>query len=452
MEIVLAVLAFIVALGPLIVFHEYGHFWVARRLGVKVERFSIGFGNALWKRTARDGVEYRLASLPLGGYVKMLDEREGPVDPADRHRAFNRQSLAGRSAIVAAGPAFNLILAIAAFWLMFVIGIPGSLPVLDTSEGLAEQAGLERGDRIVRVGHESTQTWTHAIVALVGYGLDREEVSLDVVDESGFQRTLTLPLDQLDGFDEEQPLASIGMYPWQPLREPVVGQVQENSPAESAGLRGGDRILSIDGQPLQRWQDIGRIMSGVPVNASVAVDIDRGGQRLQLMVTPETSDDNRRVLGVYPQPLTDTQVEEARNRLATIQSFGPVAAVPAAFGETWRLTRATVEMLGRMITGRASVKNLSGPITIARFARDSARSGLGRFLFFIGLVSLSLAVLNLLPVPMLDGGQLLVMGIEAVRGKPLSEHAQIVGQSIGLLALVGLMSLALVNDILRLVN
>ena len=452
MDIVLAVLAFVVALGPLIVFHEYGHFWVARRLGVKVQRFSIGFGNAVWQRTARDGTEYRLASLPLGGYVKMLDEREGPVDPAERHRAFNQKSLAARSAIVAAGPAFNLILAVAAFWLMFVIGIPGSLPVLDESRGLAQQAGLERGDQIVKVGNETTETWTHAIVSLIGYGLDREAVPLEVTDEYGNRRTLTLPLNELQSFDEEQPLSAMGLQPWQPLRQPVIGDVAPGSPAETAGIQPGDRILSINGSPLQRWLDIGRLVGGAAEQQPVSLEIQRGAEVMQLSLMPEISEDHRRVLGIYPQPLDEAQIEAARERLATIQNYGVLAALPAAVGETWRLTRATMAMLGRMITGRASVKNLSGPITIARFARDSARSGLGRFLFFIGLVSLSLAILNLLPVPMLDGGQLLFMGIEAIRGKPMTEQAQIVSQSIGLLALVGLMSLALVNDILRLVN
>lgn len=450
MDIILTVLAFFLALGPLITFHEFGHFWVARRFGVQVQRFSIGFGQALWRRRGRDGTEYMLAALPLGGYVKMLDEREGEVPPEQQDGAFNRQPLYARMAILAAGPAFNLIFAVAAFWLMFMVGIPETRPVLGEPAGIAAQAGLQRGDRIVEINDEPVETWTHTLVALIGEALDRDAVTLVVEGADGGRYQRDLRLDRLETFDEERPLQSIGLQPWRPNYPAEIGELTEGYPAAEAGLRVGDRITAIGGEPVSDWEDVGTQVAAVAERQNeMTVDIVRNGVPAEVPLRPRRSDDGRWVLGILPPPVGADEQATAERMFTRLQ-YGPLAALPAALSETWRLTGATFGMLGRMLTGSASVKNLSGPISIARMAKDSAQLGVSRFLFFLGLVSLSLAILNLLPIPMLDGGQLLFMAIEGVRGKPLSERVQLAGQYVGLLALAGLMSLAIVNDILRL--
>lgn len=453
MEIIGPIFWLIVALGLLVTFHEFGHYWVARRCGVRVLRFSVGFGQALWSRTAKDGTEYRIAAIPLGGYVKMLDEREGPVAPDERDVAFNRKPVGQRIAIVAAGPVFNLIFAIAAFWLMFVVGIPETRPVVGTPSGLAAEAGLEEEDLIVRIDDKRVETWTHALLSLIPPALDRRPITMVVEDLDGSQRELNLALNRIGtDFSEENTLEYLGIAPWRPDLPPEIGEISPGSAADRADLRAGDRIVSINDEPVSGWQDIANL---IPARSSgqgdsiVPLDlvIERDGRRIAITLTPEMVE-GRPVIGIQaPRPGEELQQKYARS--FTVLQLGPIAALGESVSETGRLTAATLGILGRMITGKASLSNLSGPITIAQMAHSSARLGFSRFLFFLGLISLSLAIINLLPIPMLDGGHLLYYFIEVIKGSPVSDRVQIAGQYVGLLLVVSLMSLAVFNDILR---
>jgi regulator of sigma E protease len=445
----------LVALGLLVTFHEFGHFWVARKLGVRVLRFSVGFGKALWSRRGADGTEYVVAAIPLGGYVKMLDEREGEVDEQDLDEAFNRKSVWSRIAIVAAGPVFNLVFAVAAFWLMFQVGIPEIRPVVGEVSGLAATAGIESGDRIVSIEQEETKTWSHAILGLITYALDRESVNITVENRNGdqYQRTLDMALLGAE-FDEERLLDELGLSIWRASLPPVVGEVADGTPAEQAGLRAGDRILMIGDEPIPSWRWIGyQIQQQGRQGQPLALTVERDGLEQQISVLPISEKtglfSSRLLLGITPEPLSD-QLQADIDRTYTVLKYGPLEGFSAAVGETWRLTTSTLSVLGRMITGSASVKNLSGPVSIARFANSSANAGLSSFLFFLGAISLSLAIINLLPIPVLDGGHLLYYFIELVKGSPVSQQFQVAGQYVGLLALAGLMSVAIINDILRL--
>ncbi len=440
----------IVALGLLVTFHEFGHFWVARRMGVRVLRFSVGFGNAFWCKTDRQGTEFCLAAIPLGGYVKMLDEREVEVPEALKDQAFNRKPVLARIAIVAAGPVFNLIFAFLAFWLMYMTGVHELRPVTGEVKGLAAEAGIHPGDEIVRVDGEPTESWTHVIMALVNAALDKRDVQVVSRDEQGREAVLTLPLSRLpEDFRETRLLEQLGLEPFRPQFEPVIGQLKADGPAAQAGLQPGDRILAIAGQPVKRWRDIGpAIQQAMESAPTVAVHILREGQELTVQLAPY-QDEGRYLIGISPQPLEKETAEALRQRLYVELRYGPVDAAVKAADEMWRFTGATLGMLGRMITGKASLESISGPITIAQFARDSARMGFERFLSFLGILSLSLAILNLLPIPMLDGGHLVYYLVEWVTGKPVSESVQLVAQYFGMAILLGLMILAFYNDILR---
>ena len=445
----------LITLGLLITFHEFGHFWVARRLGVRVLKFSVGFGHRLWSRTGKDGTEYVLAAFPLGGYVKMLDEREVDVLPEEREEAFNNKSVGARIAIVAAGPAFNLIFAVAAFWLMFLTGIPETRPLIGETSGIAAEAGIEYGDAIIAVDGSDTRTWGHAVLALVTHALDREDVSVTVEDANGLSSSHVLRLSRLgDDFSEEKTLEAIGIDPWRPVLPAIVGEVTENSPADRAGVHEGDLITHIGGEAVESWNWIGFLVQTHAVEGQpLAVGIERDGVAMELAVTPEKQKDgwfsSRLILGVSTVDFSSEQ-QAMLDRAGMVLRLGPLEAVPAAVKEMWRMAGSTLALLGRMVTGSASVKNISGPISIAQFANSSASAGFSQFLFFLGAISLSLGILNLLPIPVLDGGHLLYYLIELVKGSPVSEQAQIAGKYFGLIALEGLMSLAFVNDILRL--
>ncbi len=456
MEILGPIIWLIVALGLLVTFHEFGHYWVARRCGVRVLRFSVGFGRALWSRTAADGTEYRIAAIPLGGYVKMLDERETPVQPDQRDQAFNRKPVGQRIAIVAAGPIFNLIFAVAAFWLMFVVGIPETRPVLGPTTGMAAEAGLRENDMIVRIDQRRVETWTHTLLGLIPPALDRRAVTLEVEGPDGQRRELRLPLDRVSAsYSEENTLEYLGLSPWRADLPPMIGSVASGSPAEAAGLRENDLIIGINNENVSGWQDIATLIPRLAgasdeQTPTLLLQIERDGRLLEFELQPEIQQ-GRPIIGIQaPEPGPELQAEF--DRTFTLVRHGPVQALGEATSETWRLTSATLGLLGRMVTGKASLSNLSGPITIAQMAHSSARLGLTRFLFFLGLISLSLAIINLLPIPMLDGGHLMYYFAEIVKGSPVSEQTQIIGQYIGLLMVIGLMSLAIFNDILRLIT
>ena len=456
-EIVGSIWWLLVTLGVLITFHEFGHFWVARKLGVGVLKFSVGFGRPLWSHRGKDNTEYIIAAIPLGGYVKMLDEREGEVAEEDLDKAFNRKPVWTRIAIVLAGPVFNLVFAVLAFWLMFVLGIPETRPVIGAVSGIAAEAGIQPGDEIIVVDQQSTRTWSHALLGLITHAIDRGEVSVTVQDAQGRQSEHLLDLTNLGpDFNEEHTLEAIGLEPWRLDIPPIAGEVIFDSPARRAGMRSGDRIISIAGEKVASWYSIGRlIQTHGQADQPLAVTVERNGELLELVVSPRKEKSGKfssyLILGIKPVELSAEQ-KETLDRTAIILQYGPVDGLFAAFHETWRMTAATFGLLKRMVSGKASVKSLSGPISIARFANTSASLGLSNFLFFLAVISLSLGILNLLPIPILDGGHLLYFLIELLKGSPLSEQAQVAGQYFGLIALAGLMSLAFVNDILRLVG
>jgi len=439
----------IVSLGVLVTFHEFGHYWVARRCGVKVLRFSVGFGKPLWSRRNRNGTEFAIAAIPLGGYVKMLDEREVEVPAGERAVAFNNKTVWQRIAIVAAGPIANLILCIALLWAMFVIGRQDYSATLGHTTGMAATSGFVSGDRVLAVDERSVETWAEASMALTTTAMDRQDAHVRVRDNLDNERTRVLPLSQLPaGFDERQVPALAG-FTWRFMLQPArVASVSSDSPASNL-IQPGDLIVAVDGQRVDSAdQVLGMIQQLGQRGGPGMIEVERGGERLALEISPQ--------LGQGPdgKPLWLIGLSFVTGQAPAYdarQQFGVLAALPAAVRETGKLASDSLGMMRRMLTGQASVKNISGPITIARVANASAERGLDWFLYFLALLSLSLCIINLLPIPILDGGHLLYYLIELVKGSPLSERAMAAGQFIGLALLAGLMGLAFYNDILSLV-
>jgi regulator of sigma E protease len=435
----------IVTLGLLVTFHEFGHFIVARLCGVKVLRFSVGFGKPLWMRRDRRGTEFAVAAIPLGGYVKMLDEREGEVAPEELDHAHNRKPVGQRMAIAAAGPAFNLVFTVFAFWLMFVVGKPDYLPIVDAPTGIAAEAGMLAGDRITSIDGAAMDSWSDALQKLGEDAVGRFDARVGVTTAEGAEAMRTLAFSRMPrSVGEDQLFDAIGLRLQPRESEPVIGRLGDGMPAKAAGLEVGDRILRINGRDIASFSDIEKI---VPEEAArdpgLALLIQRGDQQLDLRLTAtETAGadgQKRYVIGIGSADAHDA-----------LQQYGPLAAIPQAFAKTWDVTKSSLGMLKMLVVGRASLENLSGPITIARFANGSAQLGLPWFLNFLAIISLSLAIINLLPIPILDGGHLLYYLIELVKGSPVSERFQIVGQYAGMMMLVALMGLAFYNDILRL--
>lgn len=440
----------VVTLGLLITFHEYGHFVIARRCGVKVLKFSVGFGPALWSRFDRHGTQFVVAAIPLGGYVKMLDTREveGAVGPSGLAGAFDRKPVSARMAITAAGPAFNLIFTLAAFWLMFVIGKPDFLPVIGPVDHIAASSGFEQGDRIVTIAGNPVETWTDASLSVLMAGMDRRDLAVGVTDAHGESRQRTLSLSRLPADVDERELGTqIGLSPRLPA---LIGQVTPDEPAARAGVQAGDRILAIAGEPVGDWSEVPRaIQRHAGPDHPLDLTIERSGKTLVLSAHPALKPADPAAPASDAKPHWILGIGPAAVPHDATLRYGLLSAVPKAFGETWKQTRDTLGMLGRMVTGQASLKNLSGVITIAQAANTSAQLGPAWFLNFLAIISLSLAILNLLPIPILDGGGLLYYLIELIKGSPLSERVQVTGQYVGLVLLMALMSLALYNDILR---
>ncbi|WP_305805822.1 RIP metalloprotease RseP [Stenotrophomonas sp. YIM B06876] len=439
----------VVSLGVLVTFHEFGHYWVARRCGVKVLRFSVGFGRPLWSRRNRAGTEFAIAAIPLGGYVKMLDEREVEVPAGERAVAFNNKTVWQRIAIVAAGPVANLLLCVALLWAMFVIGRQDYSATLGRTTGMAAEAGFRSGDRLLEIDDRPVATWAEASMAMTTAAMDGQNARIGVVDASGQPHTRVLPLSRLgDGFDERQVPALAG-FTWRFwLQPPVVDRVADDSPA-SGVVHDGDRILAIDGQQVESADQVSPLIQRLGERGGPGMlEVERAGERLALEITPRldpSAPDGRRWLLGVGFLTGQAPAYDAR------QQYGVLAAIPVALRETGTLASDSLGMMRRMLTGHASIKNISGPVTIARVANASAKRGVDWFLYFLALLSLSLCIINLLPIPVLDGGHLLYYLIELVKGSPLSEHAMAAGQYIGLALLAGLMGLAFYNDILSLI-
>ncbi|AIN59960.1 RIP metalloprotease RseP [Pseudomonas soli] len=440
----------LIALGVLVTFHEFGHFWVARRCGVKVLRFSVGFGTPLLRWHDRHGTEFVVAAIPLGGYVKMLDEREGEVPAALIEQSFNRKSVRQRIAIVAAGPVANFLLAILFFWVLAMLGSQQVRPVIGAVEAgsLAASAGLGVGQEIVSIDGKPTNGWSAVNLQLVRRLGESGTLRVGVLDEGATtERQLDITLNNwLKGADEPDPIQSLGLRPWRPAMVPVLAEIDPKGPAAAAGLKTGDKLLALDGVALGDWQQVVDAVRARP-ERTVSLSIDRDGATLEVPVTLARKGEGQASGGYLG---AGVKAGEWPAKMLREVSYGPLEAVGEGLSRTWNMSVLTLESLKKMLFGELSVKNLSGPITIAKVAGASAQSGVGDFLNFLAYLSISLGVLNLLPIPVLDGGHLLFYLIEWARGRPLSDRVQGWGVQIGISLVVGVMLLALINDLGRL--
>jgi regulator of sigma E protease len=449
--ILTSALAFIVAISVLVAVHEFGHFWVARRLGIKVLRFSVGFGRPLWRKLGTDGTEYWISAIPLGGYVKMLDAREGDVPPEDLPRCFNSQSPSRRIAVLFAGPAFNFLFAIVAYWAMFVVGVPAMKPLIGAieAESPAAVAGLRPGDRIVSVDDARTDTMMAAQLELLKSMVPGGQATLEVEGADGSRRVARIEYDgDTHGLTEPGAmLPGLGIGLWRPEIPAVIGEVVPEGTGAQSGLQAGDRVLSVDGDPMTAWDALVAFIRARP-GETVQLVVERDGAPRSLELFIGAADDQgERVGRIGAAPRVTPELWDP---VRTEQRYGPFSAVGHAVTETWRMSALTVTMMGRMILGQVSVKNISGPINIAQAAGFTAAAGLTAFLSFLAIVSISLGIINLLPIPLLDGGQIVYQCVEIAKGSPVSDRAQIVGQQVGILLLLLLMTFAFYNDIVRL--
>lgn len=441
---------FLLALAILVAFHEFGHYWVARRLGVKVLRFSLGFGKVLWRhQKSAEGTEFTLSAIPLGGYVKMVDEREGPVAEPDLPHAFNRQALWVRSSVVAAGPLFNFGLAVLLFWLVLVAGETGLRPVLGPVEpaSLAAQAGFAEGDEIVSIEHRATPTWSQAWGRLQVLATDSGSYSVQVTTGDGEKAERVLIIAPEVAGRPETLGRKLGFRPWEPKLAPVLDQVLPGGAAAQAGLQPGDLVLRADGQPVGSWRQWVEYVRQRP-EQSIALTVERDGAQLDLTVRPiATASEGERIGKIGATVRIPAGLKE---QMQVEYRLGPLSALAEATRRTAEYSWLTVKMVGRMFIGQAALENLSGPISIAQYAGQTASMGWLQFAKFLAVVSISLGVLNLLPIPVLDGGHLVFFLIEGVKGSPLSEQAMAVSQRIGMAFLIFLMGLALMLDLQRL--
>lgn len=442
MQIIETVLALALTLGILVTIHEYGHFWVARRCGVKVLRFSVGFGKPMFSWYDKQGTEYAIAAIPLGGYVKMLDEREGPVPEELKDQAFTSKPPGQRIAIAAAGPVANFIFAIFAYWLLSVVGVTHIAPIIGqvADESVAERVGLQEGMEILSVDGHRVSSWRDVNMRILERTGEQGVISMEV-SEGGARGTVS---GELSGWglsdDTPNPLAEFGITPWRPAVPPVLGQVSDGGRAQAAGLQPGDRIVAVNGEPVGSWFELVEFIRNAP-EQTLQVIIERNGTEQSVSVTPEArAQESGEPIGFVG---AGVQAISWPEEVLRDVSYGPFAAIPVAISETWADTRLTLVAIKKMVTGLLSPTNLSGPITIARVAEASVSSGFEDFVRFLAYLSVSLGILNLLPVPVLDGGHIVYYTIEALRGKPLSEQAQALGLRIGMAMILTLMVFAL---------
>lgn len=454
-------LAFIGAIALLVLVHELGHYWVARRCGVKVLRFSIGFGKVVYsRRFSSVGTEWVISAIPLGGYVKMVDEREGEVAAEDLPYAFNRQPVLRRIAIVVSGPLANFMLAIALYWVMFVYGVPGLKPMLgEVPPGSpAAAAQLQAGETMLSIDGEAIPNWEELRWALLELILRQDsgqaslhgEVKIEAQDASGARLFHMLDISSLEAKDlDGEFLDKLGLHPYRPPILPVIGKVADNSVAQRAGLQEGDRVLRADGVGLRHWSELVEIIRAHP-GQTVRLDILRGDKTLSIAVVPQAVAESGKTVGrIGAAPQVDHAAWQA---MLTEVSYGTLEALERSLRKTWETAVISLKMLGKMVLGEVSMKNLSGPITIADYAGQSAEMGPVAYLGFLALISVSLGVLNLLPIPLLDGGHLLYYAAELAKGSPVSEQAWELGQRIGIALLGTLMVFAIYNDITRLIS
>lgn len=454
MEVIQSILAFIVVLGILITFHEYGHFQVARFFDVKILRFSVGFGKPLWtKKIGKDNCEFVVASLPLGGYVKMLDEREGDVDEKEKHRAFNNKPLGQRILIVMAGPVFNFIFAIVAYWAIFIVGIEDYKPIVGNVDeaSIAAESGIQSGDLIIAVDGVNTPTWSSVIDTAVTNVVDANNVAFTIERNSAVKREVNIDLAKvsIDDMASGKLFKAMGIYPKRYSIPPVIGEVIGGGAAEAAGMLPGDKVSRVDGEPVTGWVEWVQLVRASPDKA-LQVEVIRDTRMTTLSITPAAVEEEGETVGKIGAAVDQAFLQDKSYR--AIESYSLFPAFVKALDKTLEMSLLTLKILGKMIIGEASVKNLSGPVSIAQYAGKTAELGLSSFLSFMAIISVSLGVLNLLPIPLLDGGHLLYYLIEMVKGGPLSEALQMAGQQLGLIVLLGLMSIALYNDILRLIG
>jgi len=442
--------AFIVALGILIIVHEFGHYWVATRVGVKVLRFSVGFGKPIWRRRwGKDQTEFVVSAIPLGGYVRMLGEDDDDYSSEEAHRAFNQKSLGRRMAVVAAGPLFNLAFAVFAFWLVNMIGMEGIRPVVGkvAPQSIAEVAGFRSGDEFIEIDGRPVQTWGEHRMYIFRRALDREIVTVTVRTRSGLEKNRSLDLSQIPigNIDASLMTSGIGLFVEMPEIPAILGKIEPGDPAANAGLKAGDRIVAVEKQRVESWYEFASIVRTRP-GKPTRLTVKRNDLEFSLTVTPkERKLEGKTVglIGVRPQ------LPGLPDSMKAVVRYNPLKSFGVAAEQTWTMSALTLEMLYRMMKLEVSTRNISGPLTIAQAAGYSAQMGIERFLMFLALVSISLGVLNLLPIPVLDGGHLFYYLYEAIRGKAPSETFQAWGQQIGILLLVGLMLLAFYNDITR---
>ena len=447
------IVAFVAAIGVLVVVHEFGHYWVAKQLGVKVLRFSVGFGRPLWTRQfGRDRTEFVLAAIPLGGYVKMLDENEAKVAKKDLPRAFNRQSLPKRAAIVLAGPMFNFLFAILAYWLLFSVGTEGIKPVVGkvVDNSIAAQAGFHTGDELLSIDGKPVTSWDQRRLYLFQRALDKDRVDVEVRNTHGNLEMHRLDLSSLSADQVSTGLLEkgLGLYPAMPDILPVLDYLEEKGAGAKSGLHKGDVITAIDGKPVRLWDDVRNIISANPERA-LDFNIERAGHALSVVVTTGKIERNGKTegyIGAAPQ------FPEYPKEMRVSTRLNPLSALVESVQTTWLMSSLTLEMLVKMVKLEVSTKAISGPITIAQAAGNSAHAGWDRFVMFLAVVSIGLGVLNLMPVPVLDGGHLAIYLIEAVKGSPLSERSLYWGQQVGITLLSALMALAFYNDFVRILQ
>lgn len=452
MQVLISLVAFTVAIAVLITVHEFGHFIVARALGVKVLRFSVGFGRPLFRWRPRGETEYVISALPFGGYVKLLDEREGEVGEQERGRAFNNQPIFSRAAILVAGPGFNLLFAVLAYWIVFMVGVPGIKPILGpvASGTPAARAGLAEGDALLAVAGEQTATWAAARLALLERVISDRPIPVKVRTRRGEERRVLVEYSNPKALTRPGALLrGLGFSIWMPPIPPVLGRLAPDGPAARADLRPGERVVSIEGHPIRNWKDLRRYVQKRP-DTRLRFRLQTSAGTREITVFTASRKINGQVIGhIGAAPAIPR--DYARNLRADMK-LDPLAAGQAAFSRTGQITVLTALMFYRMVAGQASLANLSGPISIAQYAGALFAAGVVPFLFFLAIISISLGILNLLPIPLLDGGQLFYLAIEAVRRKPLSERIEMLGQQIGIGLLVLLLGFAVFNDLSRIIH